>query len=48
MARVAEERWGDLIEGGEERGFISLEGRRTRDVRFRYIYRCNMDYEKGN
>ena len=35
MARVGEERWGDLIEGGE--GIINLEGRRTRDVRFRYI-----------
>ena len=38
IARVAEERWGDLIEGGEERGFINLEGRRRRDVRLRYIW----------
>jgi len=48
IARVAGERWGNLIGGGEGRGFIYLEGRRTRDVRLRYIYRWNMDYEKSN
>jgi len=37
MARVGEERWGDLIEGGEGRGVIYLGGRRTRDVSLRYI-----------
>jgi hypothetical protein len=47
MARVAEERWGNLIEAGEGRGFINLEGRRTRDVRFRYIMEYGY-YEKGN
>lgn len=26
IARVAEERWGELIEGGQGRGVINLEG----------------------
>ena len=47
MARVAEERRGDLIEGGEGRGVINLEGRRTRDVRVRYIFAKYELREKG-
>ena len=43
MARVGEERLGDLIEGGE--GIINLEGRRTRNVRFCYIS-MHIDYKK--
>lgn len=38
IARVGEERWGNLIEGEEGRGVIYLEGRRTRNVRLRNIY----------
>ena len=38
IARVGEERWGNLIEGEEGRGVIYLEGRRTCNVRLRNIY----------